>query len=103
MILNVTCEPVSLRLYRVDLSYLSSNDEIQYLQLIREVVFFLNIYFIRYFLNLHFKCFPQSPPYPPPGKFLIYLKIRVGGGTEETTPLLKSPLNKLELPVDRTV
>jgi hypothetical protein len=40
MILNVTCELVSLRLYRVDLSYLSSNDEIQYLQLIREVVFF---------------------------------------------------------------
>jgi hypothetical protein len=46
---------------------------------------------------------PPKSPISPPGKFLIYLKIRVGGGTEETTPLLKSPLNKLELPVDRTV
>jgi hypothetical protein len=29
--------------------------------------FFFNFYFlIRYFLYLHFKCFPKSPPYPPP-------------------------------------
>jgi hypothetical protein len=23
-------------------------------------------YLIRYFFHLHFKCYPESPPYPPP-------------------------------------
>jgi hypothetical protein len=33
--------------------------------LVREVLFFFQ-FFIRYFLHLHFKCYPESPLYPPP-------------------------------------
>jgi hypothetical protein len=29
-------------------------------------LFFQAFFFIRYFLHLHFKCYPQSPLYPPP-------------------------------------
>jgi hypothetical protein len=31
--------------------------------------FFLFFFLIRYFLHLHFKCYPQSPPYPSPASF----------------------------------
>ena len=34
-------------------------------------------FFIRYFLHLHFKCYPESPLYPPPALniiFVIHLK-----------------------------
>jgi hypothetical protein len=30
------------------------------------IAFDFLIHFIRYFLHLHFKCYPQSPLYPPP-------------------------------------
>jgi hypothetical protein len=33
--------------------------------------FFLKQFFIRYFLHLHFKCYPKSPPYPPPSPALF--------------------------------
>jgi hypothetical protein len=30
------------------------------------ISFLFKAFFIRYFLHLHFKCYPQSPLYPPP-------------------------------------
>jgi hypothetical protein len=40
-------------------------------------IFFFFKFFIRYFLHLHFKCYPESPLYPPPA-LLHFLSVCAG-------------------------
>jgi hypothetical protein len=56
-----TCDPLDLAFWIANITSLFHHAWV----LFYFILFFFQI-FIRYFLHLHFKCYPESSPYPPP-------------------------------------